>query len=88
MTWQNKGQIFDCSKHKIAGEPILFAQSPQAVVLADRVRVFFCTRVRDSATTWISRPAFVDFSLDLLNIVEPPQLVEIPPPVKKVMWKT
>ena len=79
MTWQNKGQIFDCSEHKIAGEPILFAQSPQAVVLADRVRVFFCTRVRDSDTTWISRPAFVDFSFDFLNIVEPPQLVEIAP---------
>jgi hypothetical protein len=71
--------MFDCSQHEIAGYPILFAQSPQAVALQDRVRIFFCTRVRDAPSTWISRPAFVDFSHDLLNILGSPQLVDISP---------
>jgi hypothetical protein len=80
MTWSNKGLIFRCSDYKIDGEEILFAQSPQPVVLEDRIRVFFCTRVRDSPTTWISRPAFVDFSHDLQWVLESPQLVKISPP--------
>lgn len=79
MTWINKGLIFECSQHDLSGHALQFAQSPQPVLLHDRVRVFFCTRIRDSSTTWISRPAFADFTLDLHQILGSPQLVEIAP---------
>jgi len=81
MTWSNRGLIFRCSDYKIAGNEILFAQSPQPVNLGDRIRVFFCTRLRDSPTTWISHPAFVDYTHDLQHVLESPQLVKIAPPI-------
>jgi len=81
MTWINRGLIFDCSKHTIDGNEILYSQAPQATALEDRIRVFFCTRVRDTEFTWISQPAFVDYSLDMNFIIDGPKLVKLTPPI-------
>jgi hypothetical protein len=47
-----------------------FAQSPQSVVLADRVRIYFSTRSRDEASgKFVSHVAFADFSKDLSTVL-------------------
>jgi len=62
--WQKLGRIFDPSKHKLPGGAREFAQSPQVLVLPDRVRVFFSTRVRDTDETFVARVAYADFDTD------------------------
>jgi hypothetical protein len=46
-----------------------YAQSPQALVLDDRVRIYFSCRERDSVGKYLSHVAFVDFELDLGRIM-------------------
>lgn len=70
MRWVRKGQIFHCSQHKFMGHPVEFAQSPQALVLEDRVRVYFSTRTRDERGSWLSRVAYADYSMDFSEIIE------------------
>jgi hypothetical protein len=51
----------------------VFAQSPQALVLDDAVRVYFSTRFRDDDGIWRSDVAFVEFSSDFSELVDEPQ---------------
>jgi hypothetical protein len=46
-----------------------FAQSPQALVLEDRVRVYFSTRERDTVGKYLSHVAFVDFDKGMQRIL-------------------
>jgi len=56
-----------------------FAQSPQPIVLEDRVRVFFTTRFSsEDGTAWRSQPMFVDFSLEMDKRLSEPIQVELP----------
>ncbi len=59
MKWRKLGQIFETEN---------FAQSPQALVLADRIRVYYSTRVDDNGK-FLSRIAFVDIKKDLSGII-------------------
>lgn len=61
MRWTKLGKIFDPMEHKLPSNCVEFAQSPQALVLEDRVRVYFSTRVRDSIGKYLSHIAFVEF---------------------------
>lgn len=79
--WINKGLVFNCNEASIGGARLNFAQSPQAILLGDRIRVFFCTRTRDSKKTWISKPAFIDFTSDFSRKLSDPEFVSISPPV-------
>ena len=47
MRWHKVGKIFDPIDHALVSNCVEFAQSPQALVLDDRVRVYFSTRERD-----------------------------------------
>lgn len=47
MQFQRVGKIFDPRDHPLFTELREYAQSPQAVVFDDRVRIFFTTRDRD-----------------------------------------
>lgn len=69
MKWIKLGQIFDCMKHGLPNNYVGFAQSPQALVLDDRVRVYFSTRERDCSGKYLSHIAFVDFEKNLKNII-------------------
>jgi predicted GH43/DUF377 family glycosyl hydrolase len=68
MKWERLGQIYDPRSHKLPNGCFGFAQSPQAVVFDDFVRVFFSTRERDTLTTFRSHVTFVDFEKDLTTI--------------------
>lgn len=71
MKWIKKGLIFDPSKHTLPGGCNIFAQSPQTLVLDDRVRIYFSTRKKDEITgKYLSHIAFADFDKSLKNVLQ------------------
>ena len=69
MKWRKLGKVFDPTHHRLPNGCIEFAQSPQALPLQDRVRIFFSTRARDPVGKYLSHVAFVDFDPTLSNIL-------------------
>lgn len=69
MKWTKLGKIFDPKDHSLPNQCYEFAQSPQTLVLTDRVRIYFSTRQRDPVGKWLSHVAFVDFTRDMQHIL-------------------
>lgn len=69
MKWGKLGKIFDPAEHKLPIDSVGFAQSPQALVLDDRVRIYFSTRERDQVGKYLSHVAFVDFDKGMKQIL-------------------
>ena len=69
MRWQKLGKIFDPTEHHLRQNCFEFAQSPQTLVMSDRVRVYFSTRERDSIGKYLSHVAFVDFDKNMRDII-------------------
>lgn len=69
MKWEKLGKLFDPSEHALPNNCVDFAQSPQTLVLPDRVRIYFSTRERDSTGKYLSHVAFVDVDRSLRNII-------------------
>jgi hypothetical protein len=69
--WTKLGKLFDPADHVTAGWMKAFAQSPSAVVLEDRVRVYFCSRPEpDNEGQYLSYIAFVDLDRgDLFRVI-------------------
>lgn len=65
MKWRKLGKIFDPLEHTLPNNCRAFAQSPQALVLPDRVRIYFSTREQDAPGKYLSHIAFADFDLGL-----------------------
>jgi len=62
MQWRKIGKIFDPRDYKLISGLNEFAQSPQALVFEDFVRVYFSTRSRDvGSSNFVSHIAFADF---------------------------
>lgn len=61
MKWIKRGRIFDPAQHRLPVGGAGYAQSPQALVLGDRVRVYFSTRERDATGKFLSHVAFADY---------------------------
>jgi len=70
MKWMKLGKIFNPTEYVLPHKCIEFSQSPQALVMIDRVRIYFSTRVRDSGGKYLSHVAFVDFDKNLKDIIE------------------
>ncbi|MBR0774097.1 hypothetical protein JQ625_04570 [Bradyrhizobium diazoefficiens] len=70
MKWKKLGKIFDPTQHKLPNNCLEFAQSPQTLVLKDRVRVYFSTRCRDQVGKYLSHVAYVDFTKDMRGIID------------------
>jgi len=70
MKWKKLGKIFDPSEHALPHGCLEFAQSPQALVYADCVRVYFSTRRRDAVGKYLSHIAFVDFDKRLSRVLD------------------
>ena len=79
MRWQKLGKIFDPTEHKLPLGCNEFAQSPQALVFDDKVRIYFSTRERDEIGKYISHVAYVDFDkeLNLIKKVSSQQVIEM-----------
>lgn len=69
MKWLKRGMIFDPAQHSLPLASVGFAQSPQALVLPDRIRVYFSTRERDVVGKYLSHVAFVDFDRGMQQIL-------------------
>lgn len=71
ITWKKLGKIFDPSQHLLPNECREYAQSPQAIVLKDRIRIYFSTRQIDkSCGKFLSHVAYVDFDQRMEKILD------------------
>jgi hypothetical protein len=70
MRWRKLGRIFDPTEHVLPNECVQFAQSPQALVFDDHVRVYFSTRAVDRSNgKFLSHIAFADFDRTLRHLI-------------------
>ena len=73
------GKIFDPTRHALPNDCVQFAQSPQALVFDDFVRIYFSTRAVDKANgKYLSHVAFVDMQKDLREIIRVSEKTVIP----------
>jgi hypothetical protein len=68
MRWEKLGQIYDVQQHPVAYGSGGFAQSPQALVCDDHIRIYFSTRSQD-AGGFKSHVAFVNMTLNLDRVL-------------------
>lgn len=69
MKWQKLGRIFDFEQSPFKDRFASHAQSPQALVLEDRVRVFFSTREIDQPGMFLSHVQYVDYDFEFKEII-------------------
>lgn len=69
MKWEKLGQIFEFDNSPFKADYVSHAQSPQALVLDDRVRVFFSTRKIDKTGKFLSYIQYVDYDKDFKKIL-------------------
>ena len=67
MKWIKRGLIFDPHDHRLPNGCTGFAQSPQALVFDDFVRIYFSTRSQDGGG-YLSHIAYVDFDRSLTRV--------------------
>jgi len=70
MKWRKIRKIFDPTEHSLPNGCVEYAQSPQALVFEDFIRIYFSTRQVDAGGKYLSHIAFVDFSKDLNEIIQ------------------
>ena len=71
MKWKKLGKIFDPTKFKLPNNCFQYAQSPQALVFDDFIRVYFTARERDIRSgKYLSHIAFVDMTKDFKKIID------------------
>jgi hypothetical protein len=78
MRWRKLGQIFDPTEHALPNGCAEFAQSPQALVFDDFVRVYFSTRARDAGGKYLSHVAFVAMKKNLRDVLRVSEKAVIP----------
>lgn len=69
MKWLKHGKIFDPTEHSLPNGCVQFAQSPQALVFDDFVRIYFSTRAVDTNGKFLSHIAFVDMRKNLRDVI-------------------
>jgi sucrose-6-phosphate hydrolase SacC (GH32 family) len=79
MKWKKLGKIFDPTQHKLVDDCVQFAQSPQALVFDDFIRIYFSTRSVDKKSgKYFSHIAFVDFAKNLRDVIRVSDKTVIP----------
>ena len=69
MKWNKRGKIFDPAQGNPIHECFAYAQSPQALVFEDFIRIYFSTRQKDGKGKFLSHVAFVDFDRNFKTII-------------------
>lgn len=70
MRWTDKRKIFSPGDYNLPGGCKEFAQSPQALVFEDSVRIYFSTRQKDPKNgKFLSHIAFVDFDKNFEKVI-------------------
>ncbi len=70
MKWEKLGQIFNFEESPFKDRYVSHAQSPQALVLDDRIRVFFSTREIDEPGRFLSHVQYVDYDFELKQMID------------------
>jgi predicted GH43/DUF377 family glycosyl hydrolase len=78
MRWKKLGKIFDPTKHKLANNCSEFAQSPQALIFGNFVRIYFSTRKKDETGKYLSYISFIDIKKDFKTIIYISKVTVIP----------
>ena len=78
MKWVKHGRIFDPTQHALPNGCKQYAQSPQALLCDDFVRIYFSTRAVDKSGKFLSHIAFVDMKKNLRDIVRVADQTVIP----------
>ena len=69
MKWLKHGKIFDPTEHTLPNGSVQFAQSPQALVFDDFVRIYFSTRAVATNGKFLSHIAFVDMRKNSREVI-------------------
>ncbi|MBI5482377.1 MAG: hypothetical protein HY906_26210 [Deltaproteobacteria bacterium] len=70
LRFRKLGKIFDPREHALPNDCVEFAQSPQALVFDEFVRVYFCTRSVDAKNgKYLSHVCFVDMARDFKSVI-------------------
>jgi hypothetical protein len=69
MKWEKLGQIFEFDKSSFKDRYVSHAQSPQALVMDDKIRIFFSTRTVDKPGKFLSHVQYVDYNLDFKKVI-------------------
>ena len=79
MRWKKLGKIFDPTQHELPNDCRDFAQSPQALVFSDFVRIYFSTRSVDPGNgKYLSHIAYVDVRKNFRDIIRVSDRTVIP----------
>ena len=79
MKWSKLGKIFDPVQYKLPNDCVQFAQSPQALVYDDFVRIYFSTRAVDKNNgKYLSHIAFVDMQKNFRDVIRVSDSTVIP----------
>lgn len=69
MKWRKLGLLFEPQRHTLPDGCTDFAQSPQALVFDDFVRIYFSTRKRDDGGQYVSHVSYVDVEKDMRTLI-------------------
>lgn len=70
MRWRKLGKIFEPQQFALPNGCVDFAQSPQALVFDDFVRIYFSTRAFDASNgKYLSHVAYVDMAKNFSDII-------------------
>lgn len=78
MKWTKLGLLFDPHQHRLPDGCAAFAQSPQALVFDDFVRIFFSTRRQEANGQYLSYVSYVDVDRDMRTVLRTSDRVVIP----------
>jgi hypothetical protein len=70
MKWTKLGHLFEPQRYTLPNACTDYAQSPQALVLDDRVRIYFSTRARDASGQYLSHIAYVDVDKTMTRVID------------------
>jgi hypothetical protein len=69
VKWVKRGLLFDPGRHSLPEGCTSFAQSPQALVCPDFVRIYFSTRRAEPGGQYLSYVAWVDVDRNLRTVI-------------------
>lgn len=71
MKWRKLGKVFDLARHVPPPGWVGYAQSPQALVMDDRIRIYFSTRQQEpESDKFLSHVAYVDMARDMNDVMD------------------
>jgi hypothetical protein len=69
MRWKKLGKIFDPTKFNLPNNCFEYAQSPQALIFDNFIRIYFSSRERDNVGKYLSHILFADFDKDFKKVM-------------------